>query len=156
MSGHTAAYARAAVAWAVARVGEPYTPWRCLAFVEDAYERANGIEVFGGASATESAAHYGTQLFDPEAPPPPGAFVFHRASGPAGGVHRDWGHVGMALGDGRVVHALGRIRVDDARAVQTLTLGPGWSAPELIGWTGPDRILAGHRARDWSTALSDA
>jgi hypothetical protein len=34
------------IAWAIARTGDARSALRCLAFVEDAYERANGIEVF--------------------------------------------------------------------------------------------------------------
>ena len=36
------------------------------------------------------------------------------------GTHRDWGHVGLALGDGRVVHALHEVRVDDADTLALL------------------------------------
>ena len=49
-------YASAAVAWALERVGDDSYALRCLSFVEDAYERANAIEVFGGDTAREPAA----------------------------------------------------------------------------------------------------
>ena len=155
MSTRVEARAAAAVEWALARVGERTTPWRCLAFVEDAYERANGIEVFGGDSAAESAVLYGTRAYDAGAPPPAGAFVFYACSGPVDGAHRDWGHVALAVGDGQAVHALDRVRIDDARAIEAMSLGPGWTAPRLLGWTGPERILAGHVARDWSRPRTD-
>jgi cell wall-associated NlpC family hydrolase len=146
------AYSAAAVAWALARVAERVTPGRCLAFVEDAYERANSIEVFGGDTAAESAAAYGTRPYDAQRPPPAGAFVFYACGGPIGGVTREWGHVGLAIGDGRVVHALDEVRVDDALAFETLSLGRGWSAPRLMGWTGAERILEGHTRRTWTPA----
>jgi cell wall-associated NlpC family hydrolase len=133
-------------------VGERRTPWRCLAFVEDAYERPNGIEVFGAGSAAESAALYGTRAYVAAAPPPAGAFVFYACGGPVDGVHRDWGHVALAVGDGRVVHALDHVRVDDAVAIESMSLGPRWTLPRLIGWTSPERILEGHVPRDWSLA----
>jgi ABC-type uncharacterized transport system permease subunit len=49
------ALAAAAIEWALARRSDSGYALRCLAFVEDASERPNGIEVFGGASAAESA-----------------------------------------------------------------------------------------------------
>jgi cell wall-associated NlpC family hydrolase len=131
-------------------VGERTYPLRCLAFVEDAYERANAIEIFGGSSALESADQYGTSPYDPAAPPTAGAFVFYRCEGPIDGTHHEWGHVGLSLGDGRVVHAWDEVRVDDAREVEALRPAAGWTAPRLIGWTTPARILEGHRPRTWS------
>jgi hypothetical protein len=142
----------AAVAWALAHVGDRQYALRCLAFVEDAYERPNGIEVFGGASATESAAIYGVQPYDATRQPPAGSLVFYACSGPAGGAWRSWGHVGLALGDGRVVHAWDQVRVDDALSVEGLPPAPRWSQPALLGWTPPDRVLAGHRRREWVDA----
>jgi cell wall-associated NlpC family hydrolase len=141
-----------ALDWALARRGDPSYSLRCLAFVEDAFERANGIEVFGGDSAAESAALYRPRIYDDSPPPPAGALVFYDASGPLAGMHRDWGHVGISLGDGRVVHAWDVVRVDDARQVQQLTPSPGWSAPALIGWVPAGRLLRGHRRRDWGAA----
>jgi cell wall-associated NlpC family hydrolase len=122
---------------------------RCLAFVEDAYERPNGIEIFGAGSAAASAKQYGTTPYDPLTPPPAGAFIFYACGGPVGGVQREWGHVGLALGDGRVVHAWDEVRVDDAREVERLRPEVGWTSPRTLGWTGPERILEGHRRRDW-------
>jgi cell wall-associated NlpC family hydrolase len=118
--------------------------------VEDAYERPNAIEIFGGDTAAASARQYGTTPYDPAAPPPAGSFVFYACGGPVDGTHRDWGHVGLALGDGRVVHAWDEVRVDDARAVQALRPAAGWTAPRLIGWTPVARILEDHQPRDWA------
>jgi hypothetical protein len=145
-----AGYAAAAVAWAVARVGERAYPLRCLAFVEDAYERPNEIEVFGGDSAAASASQYGIEPYEPGYPPPAGAFVFYVCGGPVDGTQREWGHVGLALGDGRVVHAWDEVRVDDALEVRLLRPSAGWTAPRLAGWTPPSRILEGHRPRAWN------
>ena len=143
-------YSTTAVAWALGRVGERTYPLRCLAFVEDAYERPNEIEIFGGDSAAESAERYATAPYDPLTPPPAGAFVFYACGGPVDGTHREWGHVGLALGDGRVVHAWDEVRVDDARDVQDLRPVDGWTPARLIGWAAPTRILDGHRPRDWA------
>lgn len=122
--------------------------------MEDAYERANQIEIFGGSSAAESADQYGTRRYDRAAPPPPGAFVFYACSGPLGGVRRPWGHVGLALGDGRVVHAWDLVRVDGAEAVGDLPPAEGWDPAQLIGWTPVDRVLEGHRPRTWNPAAT--
>ena len=141
--------ATAAIAWALRHVGDRGYGLRCLAFVEDAYERANGIELFGGASATESAELYGLQAYDADDPPLAGSFVFYAAEGPIDGHRRDWGHVGLALGDGRVVHAWDEVRVDPAGAVEVLAPARGWTQPRLSGWVGVTRVLAGHRPRRW-------
>ena len=82
--------AAAAIDWALGRLGDRGYALRCLAFVEDAYERANGIEVFGGSSATESAELYGLAAYDADAPPPAGSLVFFAAEGPIDGRLRDW------------------------------------------------------------------
>ncbi|MDP9273650.1 MAG: C40 family peptidase [Chloroflexota bacterium] len=139
-----------AVAWALAHLGSPDYALRCLAFVEDAYERANQIEVFGGDSAAESAARYGTHPLERAAPPPRGALVFYACGGPVQGEHREWGHVGPSLGDGEVVHAWDRVRVDDIEAVEHLIRADGWSQPRLLGWTAADRVLEGRATRDWA------
>lgn len=142
-------YAAAAVTWALARVGDPSYALRCLAFVEDAYERANGIEVFGGDTARESATRYGVTPYDVGAPPAAGSLVFYACGGPVEFVWREWGHVGVALGDGRVVHAWDHVRVDAALDVELLTPADGWQRPSLIGWTSAERVLEGHRPRSW-------
>jgi hypothetical protein len=138
-----------ALSWALSRRGSPAYALRCLAFVEDAFERANQIEVFGGSSAAEAADLYGVLAYDPARPPPAGALVFYACSGPIDGVSAEWGHVGLSLGVGRVVHGWDVVRVDDATAVTRLAPAAGWSAPRLLGWTRVERVLDGHRPRRW-------
>jgi cell wall-associated NlpC family hydrolase len=142
------AAARAATRWALDRLGDRSYGDRCLAFVEDAIERANGIEIFGGSSARESAEQYGPRPL-PEQPVVAGSLVFYACEGPVDGVWRDWGHVGMALGDGRVVHAWDEVRIDRAEDVETLRPRTGWSRPRLVGWVPLSRVLDGHRSRAW-------
>jgi hypothetical protein len=141
--------ASAAIDWALRHLGGRGYALRCLAFVEDAYERANGIEVFGGASAAESAALYGICPYALDDPPPAGALVFYACGGSLDGTWRDWGHVGLALGDCRVVHAWDVVRVDNAAAVEGLEPAAGWTRPRLIGWASVERVIAGHRPRRW-------
>jgi cell wall-associated NlpC family hydrolase len=138
-----------AIDWAIEHLDDPSYALRCLAFVEDAFERPNGIEVFGKASAAECAASFDLEAYDASQPPPTGALVFYACSGPIDGQVGDWGHVGLALGDGRVIHAWDVVRVDDARDVGGLRSAAGWSAPRLVGWAPADRLLQGHRPRAW-------
>ena len=143
------AIASAATRWAVDRIGDRSYSGRCLAFVEDAIERANAIEIFGGSTARESAEQYGPGQYDADAPPPAGSLVFYSCEGPADGAWRDWGHVGIALGDGRVAHAWDEVRVDEATQIETLPPVPGWTPARLVGWVPLGRVLEGHQPRDW-------
>jgi cell wall-associated NlpC family hydrolase len=133
-----------AIRWAQVQVGSDAYPFRCLAFVEDAYEMGNGIEIFGGSTAQESAGAYGVET---GLAPPAGAFVFYDCWGTLFDIHQNWGHVGLALGDGRVIHAWDRVRIDPYLDVEKLAGAPGWNSPRYLGWTGVARILQGHRAR---------
>lgn len=139
--------ARAATRWALDRLGDRSYGLRCLAFVEDAVERPNAIEIFGGSSARESAELYGPLPIEPDVAVAAGSFVFYACEGPVDDAWRDWGHVGVALGDGRVVHAWDEVRVDVAEAVETLSPRAGWSQPRLLGWVPLSRVLEGHRSR---------
>ena len=143
------AIARAATRWAVDRTGDRSYAGRCLAFVEDAIERANGIEIFGGSTASESAEQYRPGPYRVDAPPPAGSLVFYACEGPADGAWRDWGHVGIALGDGRVAHAWDEVRVDHATEIEALPPAAGWTSARLIGWVPLTRVLEGHRPRRW-------
>ncbi|HEX6139057.1 MAG TPA: hypothetical protein VF013_01175 [Candidatus Limnocylindria bacterium] len=106
--------------------------------------------MFGGSSATESASLYGLRPYDARRPPPAGSLVFYEAAGPADGAWHDWGHVGLALGDGRVVHAWDVVRIDPAEQLGALEPAPGWTPPRLAGWAPAGALLAGHRRRDWT------
>jgi cell wall-associated NlpC family hydrolase len=145
-----ATIADAATRWALAHVGDGSYAQRCLAFVEDAIERASDIEIFGGSSARESADLYGPRPMDSDAPIAAGSLVFYACEGPTEGSWRDWGHVGMALGDGTVFHAWDVVRVDRATAVEMLSPREGWSQPQLLGWVPLSRVLEGHRRRRWA------
>jgi hypothetical protein len=138
-----------AIAWATAQRGNPAYALRCLAFVEDAYERSNAIELRGAATAAEAAALYELRPYRADSPPPAGAYVFFACGGPVEGQWRDWGHVGLARGDGSVIHAWDVVRIDPAEAIPALPPAPGWDAPRPIGWAAPEQVLRGHAPRDW-------
>ena len=114
-----------------------YAGW-CLSFIEDALEKSNGIEIFGGDSAKESALLYadGTRQGEPER----GTFVFYDCicQGPDGPVN--WGHCGISLGDGRIIHAWDTARVDDYQEIEALTTLSG-DHPKYIGWVPVERVL---------------
>lgn len=120
---------------------------RCLAFVEDAYERSNGIEVFGGSSAKESADRY--EAWRNVTNPEKGAFVFYECSGLVQGELKDWGHVGLCIGGNEVIHAWDKIRVNNYLEIENLSPAPEWTKPKYIGWVPLDRILEGFRIKEW-------
>jgi hypothetical protein len=68
-----------AIAWAKERLDSQEYPLRCLVFVEDAYERSNGIEIWGGSDARESAELY--EAHKNRGNPPVGAFIFYGRGG---------------------------------------------------------------------------
>jgi hypothetical protein len=139
MTTDTGEYAANAIEWARARLGDTDYATRCLAFVEDAIERSNGIEIFGGDYAAESARLYGSA--ENSGVPPLGALVFYDGVGDIISTRRNWGHVGLSLGDGLVIHAWDRVRIDDHRAIAALTPAPGWEPLSPAGWTPLSRVL---------------
>lgn len=104
--------------------------------------------MFGGSSAAESARLYGVRGAEGNAPR--GAMVFYASHGSIQGRVGEWGHVGLSLGDGQVVHAWDEVRIDPVVAVELLERGDGWSAPRLLGWVPPQRFLRGWRTRAWA------
>lgn len=132
--------------WAVSHLGSRDYPYRCLGFVEDAYERANSIELFGGDTAKESADFYGVTK---EGTPPFGSFVFYDSSGTFRNEHKNWGHVGLAIGDNKVIHSWGKVRIDDYLAVEKLSAPKGWTKATYIGYVPPAVLLKNHKPRNW-------
>ena len=135
-----------AIAWAERQLGRDDYCFRCLAFVEDAYETANAIEIFGGSSAKESADEYGVAGNTTDAPPR-GAFVFYDMTGEITGDRANYGHVGLHLGDGRIIHAWDEVRIDSLEALEELEPAEGWTQPRYIGWAPVERILEGYRVK---------
>jgi cell wall-associated NlpC family hydrolase len=136
-------YIENAIKWADEQVDSEAYPFRCLAFVEDAYEIGNAIEIFGGSTAKESAEAYGTQTSS--LIPPRGTFVFYDCWGTLFETYQNWGHVGLSLGDGQVIHAWDKVRIDHYLAVEQLIPAPGWTQPRYLGWAPVERIFSGYR-----------
>jgi cell wall-associated NlpC family hydrolase len=76
---------------------------------------------------------------------PRGAFVFFDMTGELFDVTTNYGHVGLCLCDGRIVHAWDEVRIDDIRAVEALESAEGWTQPRYTGWAPVERILQGHQ-----------
>lgn len=106
-----------AISWALAQRGAHGWDFKCLRFVNDAYQYAgvaprrwySAIEV---ARALRASSHKGV--------PPRGTYVFYWSPN---------GHVGLSLGDGQIVHAFGSQGV-----VVSGYLGIGMT---YIGWAVP-------------------
>ena len=132
-------YITRAIQWAIDRLDSADYPFKCLAFVEDAYEIPNGIVLDGYDSAGEAAEGYGAA--ENLGRPPRGALVFYECHGTIDGLRRNWGHVGIALGDGRIIHAWGTVRTDDYLKVEDLAPALGWTVPLYVGWSPAEAII---------------
>ena len=133
-----------AIRWALEHLGSQDYPFLCYGFLEDAYELGNQIELDGkGSTAKEAADAYGAL----PGPPRKGSYVFYDCSGAFNGDFRNWGHIGLALGDGCVVHAWdGTVRIDTLDAIERLSL-PGWTPPHYLGYAPPELILQGMKPK---------
>ncbi|MBT2759208.1 C40 family peptidase [Mesobacillus foraminis] len=138
-------YIHNAIKWAKGHLNSKDYCFICLAFVEDALERSNNIEIFGGNTAKESADLYGA--YKHSGMPPKGTFVFYDCIGEINGVRKNWGHVGLSIGNGEVIHAWDKVRIDPYLEVEMLTAAPGWEKPKLIGWVPLERIMLGFQKK---------
>ena len=141
MDVETDTYIDRAIRWAMEALDSTEYQTLYLKFVEDAYEISNDIELDGCSTAKESADACNAQ--ENVGVPPRGAYVFYDCWGTIEGKRRNWGHVGLSMGDGRVIHAWDRVRVDQYLDVQNLEAGPGWTRPEYIGWAPVPVLLEG-------------
>ena len=126
------------ISWAQERMGNSeYSGW-CLAFIEDALEISNKIEIFGGDCAKESCIMYydAIQFGIPER----GAFVFYDCLCQSEDGIVNWGHCGISLGEGQVIHAWNIVRIDDFQQIEQLT-SPIGEHPRYIGWVPIERVL---------------
>lgn len=93
--------AEAAISWATSQLGnQSYNYW-CLKFVGDAF-RQGGVGNAGYSTATIAGNAIITHT---DSNPPRGAVVFYDWYGSIDGVYQNYGHVGISLGNGQVIHA---------------------------------------------------
>ena len=126
------------IAWAKEKLGiREYAGW-CLSFIEDALEQSNDIEIFGGDSAKESCEMYSDALRT--GIPEKGAFVFYDCLCMSEDGPVNWGHCGISLGDGQIIHSWDVVRIDDYLEIEQLTALTG-DHPRYIGWVPLERVL---------------
>ena len=126
-----------AIDWAMKYLDKrEYVGW-CLSFVEDAIEQSNGIEIFGGDSAKGSYLLYrdALRLGVPER----GSVAFYDCLCHTEDGVMDWGHCGIALDDGNVIHAWDRVRIDGYLDIEALSACG--EHPKYLGWVPLSRVL---------------
>lgn len=140
-------YVEGAIRWAVGKLGVTDYTYRCYGFVEDAYELGNNTVLDGqGSSAAEAAEAYRAAEYRDD-PPERGAYIFYDCYGTIRDDYRNWGHVGIHIGDGRMIHAWDRVRIDTLDDIENLKPGPGFEAPQYVGWTPVSVIFRGMTLR---------
>ena len=125
--------AEKAVTWALDKRGSTDYAYKCLRFVWDAYE-LTGADIHPLHYDYAKQAADALNAEDNPGIPPWGAYVFYNTSGTLHGEYRNWGHVGLSLGGGDVVHAADKVRVDNYLDISP---APEWTDPEYIGWAWP-------------------
>ena len=126
------------IRWAESRLGSAeYAGW-CLSFIEDALEKSNGIEIFGGDSAKESCEMYEDAMQN--GAPERGAFAFYDCLCGSDDGPVNLGHCGISFGDGNVIHAWDQVRIDGFRQIENMTALSG-DHPRYIGWVPLMRVL---------------
>lgn len=134
-------YIEGAVRWAKEKLGSKEYAYQCYGFLEDAYELGNRIILDGkGSTAKEAADAYRAE--EHMSPPPMGAYVCYDCTGAIRDEIRNWGHIGLSIGDGQVIHAWNEIRIDHYEDIPLLE-APGWTQPRYIGWVPVEAILRG-------------
>jgi len=135
------------IEWAMKYLGSTDYTYKCLAFVEDALELSNNIEIFGSNCAKESADIY--QAHKLKGIPPKGSFVFYDCTGTIHGLNKNWGHVGLAIEDGMLIHTWDKIRINQYEEMESLNNAPSWSSLKYIGWVPIERVLEGHKTKNY-------
>lgn len=145
MSSEDSTYINGAIRWAKSKLGSTAYATKCYLFVEDAYELGNRIVLDGqGCTAKQAADAYEAQVH--QGSPPPGAYVCYDCSGRINGETCNWGHIGLSIGNGEVIHAWHEVRIDHYAAIENLG-APGWTKPRYIGWVPVADILLGMRVK---------
>ena len=124
--------------WAESMLGcKDYANWN-FSFMKDAFEISNDSKLFTGDSVQESCRLYQDAL--QSGMPEKGAFVFYDFLRLIGCRPVNWGHCGISLGDGKIIHAWDEVRIDDYRQVESFYDASG-DHPVYIGWVPFSRVL---------------
>lgn len=111
-----------------------------LLFIQQAVEHSSHRRITVADCARRTAHLYADVLRTGQ--PEYAAFVFYDCVGVIDGETYGWGHCGLCIGEGKVIHAWDEIRVDDYLALEQLAPLPKWTAPRYLGWVPLERILA--------------
>ena len=132
-------WAEAAIAWAQNRLGSRHWYELCLRFAANAFMQKGGppAEVPEGTWTSALDACNGDedydlvlQDYDSWANAPRGVLVFFGETN-----DNQFGHVGIHLGDGTIVHSYGKVRID--KIEQAEELGEGNLIGSYLGWAYP-------------------
>ena len=126
------------ISWAKNRLGSSKYNNRPLQFVEDALEKSNHIKVFADEDIEELYDLYKDRLH--QGRPERGTIVFYdcRTLNEEGSV--SWGHCGIGLRDGKVIHSLDAVRIDDHLEIEDMT-APDRNNPKYLGWLTIETLL---------------
>ena len=124
-----------AIAWAEDAIEvKPTYNKRCLKFVQDAYDEETGANTdIDRSGYAKEAAEKLNAAENNEGLPPKGTFVFYDWYGEVDGVYDHWGHVGLSIGNGEIIHNFGTsIKKQDYKSLDQTTLPYiGWAYPPL-------------------------
>lgn len=120
----------AAVAWTQSQVGSTKWAGRCQQLVQSSYGATSGYK-----TAAEAAAKIGLRKGS-IATVPRGALIYFGANCP--GVTGKAGHVGISLGNGQMISALGKVAITD------LKTNTKWKSA-YSGWTYPPAKWPGRK-----------
>nr|QNO44579.1 endolytic peptidoglycan transglycosylase RlpA [Methanosarcinales archaeon ANME-2c ERB4]QNO44989.1 endolytic peptidoglycan transglycosylase RlpA [Methanosarcinales archaeon ANME-2c ERB4]QNO45067.1 endolytic peptidoglycan transglycosylase RlpA [Methanosarcinales archaeon ANME-2c ERB4] len=117
-----------AIAWAEKMIGKGGYAYDCQKFVGDAYRET------GTSPATYTCAKEAADALDAKdssGTPPRGAYVFYDWSETLKGVYKNWGHVGLSIGAGKIIHASGTNPVKKSQYDKIGLTYIGWAYPAV-------------------------
>lgn len=128
-------WAEAAISWGKAKGGsyewydEENNQGYCLRFVANAF-RQRGPEPEGEWNSAWEASQNLTRYDEEAQKAPRGSLIFFGKT-----ADNRYGHVGIYLGNGKLIHAYGKVRIDDIDQVRNLDKGQ--LIGSYIGWAYP-------------------
>jgi len=117
-----------AIAWAEKMIGDTSYAYECQIFVGDTYRET------GTSPATYTCAKAAADALDAKdssGTPPRGAYVFYDWSGTLNRVYKNWGHVGLSVGNGKIIHASETNPVEKSQYDKIGLTYIGWAYPSI-------------------------